>query len=486
MPDRPQAAIYARISLAYSDDTTKTDEQERIGRGICGRRGWPVAAVFCDLSQSAWNRNRRRNQWDRMLEGFAAREFDAIVTYWGDRLARRPRDLEDLLDIAEERLRAERGRPLILASQGGEYNFANPDHRMMMRWEVARSCNESDTISRRKIAEYERLAAQGRIRPGGRRAFGFARDNFTHDPAEADIIRQAAAAVLAGRGLIGLSRQLARDGVTTTTGKPMSVSQVRRMLESPRTAGLMPDGQHRAAWQPVLDEVTWQAVRALLSAKQPFHGGGGNSPRHLLSGIARCGVCQGALHAGSNAAGRAYRCTRPHDGRVTRSLRLLDEYVTGYVVGRLNSPASEKPDAGAVRAQNAELDALQRGRQDAQSLIEDIAGTPGQDIKLLYRALQSYNSRIAELRDRARDSAADRLRREHAGITLAEFRALPVDVQRSLVRATARVTVLRSSKRGGGFRTEDVDIRPAARLLDRGDSGRGGEGSSGGEAADSS
>jgi site-specific DNA recombinase len=475
MPDRPRAFIYTRISIAQLKDTTKTDEQERLCRELCERRGWDVTAVFCDLSQSAWSRRRKRNDWDAMLEQFAAGAGDAIVTYWGDRLVRRPRDLEDLLDIVDDLLSEQRRRLLILASQGGEYNFGNPDHRMMMRWEVARACHESDTISRRKIQAYEAMARDGRVRPGGRRAFGFERDNFTVRPAEADIIRETAAALLAGRSAMSLARELTARGVTTTTGRPMSLTQMRRMITSPRVAGFMPDGQHRAAWNQILDESDWQAVRAVLAAKQPFHAQSGNTAKHLLSGIAACGTCQQALHAGHNAGGPAYRCTQPHKGRVSRSLPLLDAHVSGYVVGRLNSPASEQPDTQGAGTQGAELDALQRGRQATERIIEDIAGHPGEDISVLYKALKSYNSRIADLRDRAAASTAERLRRQYQGITLGEFRALPPDVQRSLVRATVTVTVKRASRRGAGFRTEDVVIGPPADMMHGGHGGGRGE-----------
>jgi len=56
--------------------------------------------------------------------------------------------------------------------------------------------------------------------------------------------------------------------------------------------------------------------------------------------------------------------------------------------------------------------------------------------------------------------SAGRLRARYAGITREEFEALPLDVRRALVRGCYRVVVLRSSRRGPGFRAEDVIMSP--------------------------
>src|SRR6266516_1732229 len=98
-----KAGIYCRISLAILNDTTKVDEQERLCRELCERRGWDIAEVYTDNNRSAWKRAKptaddphgrkvRRPGWDALLAAVGAGRFGAIVTYWGDRLVRQPRD----------------------------------------------------------------------------------------------------------------------------------------------------------------------------------------------------------------------------------------------------------------------------------------------------------------------------------------------------------------------------------------------------------
>lgn len=446
MSDRVQAAIYCRISLANMEDKTKTEDQERQCREVAERRGWEVAEVYVDHSKSAWKRDRKRDGWDRMLAGVKAGRFGAIVTYWGDRLVRQPRDLEDLLDLREV-------GHITLASVAGEYDFDNKDHRMMMRWEVARACNESDTISQRKKNQYERWRREGRARPGGPggRVFGFATDGFTHRPDETMIIRCAADAVLAGQLLGSIARELAAEGVQTTGGKPMSHNGLRRILTYPRMAGLMPDGVSAAAWQPVLDRATWEAVAAVLALNQPVKNAGAGA-LHLLSGIAGCGLCEHPLWSGRNGGTvPAYKCFGC--GKIGRSIRLLDAYVSRRVVNRLarqDNPQGRIPEAPGLAQEFA---ALTRARSEIEEALADY--TRGRLPALLAR-LDSVDKRLAQLRELAGDDARHRLLTAHAGITDEEFAALPLSVRRSLVRACFDITVLPASRRGPGFNTADV------------------------------
>ncbi len=89
-----QAGIYCRLSLARTGDTTKVDDQERICRELGARLDWPVAEVYTDNNQSAWQRNRKRADWERMLADVDRGYINALLIYHGDRLIRQPYDLE--------------------------------------------------------------------------------------------------------------------------------------------------------------------------------------------------------------------------------------------------------------------------------------------------------------------------------------------------------------------------------------------------------
>jgi DNA invertase Pin-like site-specific DNA recombinase len=442
------AAIYCRISLAVLKDTTKVDDQARQCREVAERNGWKVAEVYTDNSKSAWKRNRKRPGWDAMLAAAADGRFGAIISYWGDRIVRQPRDLEDLLDLYET-------RDIKIASIMGQYDIRNKDHRMMMRWEVARACNESDTISQRKKNGLARLRADGRTRPGGPggRCFGFESDGMTQRKSEAGHIRWAASNLLFGESLGSLAAELAAQGVTTTAGKPMTVKALSRILSYPRMAALMPDGVSPAAWEPVLPREQWESVQVLLGANRPLPNAG-KGAQHLLSGIARCGLCGHQLWSGRNAGGPAYRCAAC--ARVGRSMTLLDAYVSGAVTGRLSkkeNPRGSVPEAPGLALEFA---ALTQAHAEAEAAIADPAH--GSRLPILLKRLDLIEKRLDELRGVAGDDARRRLIATHAGITDDEFDGLPLQVRRSLVAACFEVTVLPASRRGPGFRPEDVRL----------------------------
>jgi site-specific DNA recombinase len=460
-----QAAIYCRMSLAIMDDTTKVEDQERQCRERCRQLGWDVTEVFVDNSRSAWQRARKRPGWDRMLAAVAAGRVSAICTYWGDRLARQPRDLEDLIDLGWDSKGRQR-RDLLYASVAGTYDLNNPDHVMMMRWDVARACNESDTISRRKKNQYERYRREGRVRPGGPggRSFGFESDNLTPVAAELDLVREAAARILAGESLNSVCRDWDARGLTATTGKPWRRGNLGPMLKLPRYAGLMPDGESAAAWPAALERETWERLRLVLDARAGFSNPApANARKWLLSGIAVCGPCGQPLQIGKSAGGRdawSYSCAAKGCGKVRRNAAHLDAYVSSAVVKRLVNPFN--PEARAVPADHAaEWAALERDRAETDGLLTDYRLSAGNARSLLAR-LDAIDARMAELRELAAGGTRARLLEQYAGTTREEWKELALDIRRALVAAYLTVTVLPASVRGPGFQEQDVRLEPVS------------------------
>jgi DNA invertase Pin-like site-specific DNA recombinase/predicted RNA-binding Zn-ribbon protein involved in translation (DUF1610 family) len=450
-----RAGIYCRISIAAIGDTTKTDEQERICRDLAARLGWEVVDVYSDPNQSAWQANRKRKDWDRMLGDVETARINAIITYHGDRLVRRHEDLSKLLTFAKS-------RGVKLASPTGTRDLDSDDDQFVLEIEASMAKRESANTSRRRKMLYARMRREGRTRPGGKggRAFGFARDGVTHVPAEAEIIRVAAEAVLHGHTLGSVITGLRGLGVHGTGGTPISQNTLRRIILSPRTAGLMPDGISPAAWKPVLDRETWEMVRAVLAAHEA-NPRAGRGALHLLSGIATCGECGHALWAGHNGNKPgvvAYKC--PNCGKVTRNAALLDAYVGGRTVGRLNHPATPEADVQLHDGAGAELAALTTRRAETVAFIASLADAPAGRIDVLSRALDSFDAKIAAITDQMAGDSAGRLRTRYAGLSVEEFGGLPLDVRRALVRSCYTVTVLRASGRGPGFREQDVSCVP--------------------------
>src|SRR4051812_20291823 len=103
------AGIYVRISDDKAEDAAGVGRQERDCRELAARQGWEVADVYVENDTSAFKRRTVRlpdgssaqrvvrPAFRQMLEDITAGAVDAVVGYDLDRIARDPRDLEDLI-----------------------------------------------------------------------------------------------------------------------------------------------------------------------------------------------------------------------------------------------------------------------------------------------------------------------------------------------------------------------------------------------------
>lgn len=442
-------------------DTTNVDDQEKVCRRILPPD--VVVAdehVYKDNSRSAWRRGRRRPGWDAMLAALERGELDCIAVYHGDRLVRQPRDMEDLLEVGGP-------RGVLLYSPTGTYNLADPDHQMMLRWMVARAKNEIDHLSRRLKEGHRRRYERGQVRAGGRggRAFGFEKDSRTHVPEEAALIRDAAARLLAGESTKSIVNAWNDAKITTTAGGPWTHKTFRDMMLRPRYAGLMPDGQMKAAWEPILDRTTWESVRVLLKRRgEPFRKsmppGTSANARYLLTGIAICGACGTPVRVGINdPKRRSYRCMQRGCMKVTRNVAHTDAYVTGRVLHLLSdeellASLTAPDDEGLAQ----EIAALEVRKTEAEAQLADLVNNPHIRPSLLAQAIAGFDQRLDELRARMGLSARARLLRRHAGLSLEDWKKLPLPTQRTIVRATYRITILPMGRRGPGFDPESVRL----------------------------
>jgi site-specific DNA recombinase len=458
------------MSLAAMGDTTKVEDQERISRELARRLDWPIAGdvgypepngVYTDNNRSAWKKSVRRPGWETMLEDVDAGKINAIIVYHGDRLVRQPRDLEKLIDLGEH-------KGVRLASPTGTRNLGHTEDRVMLRVIAAFAEAESARTSERRKSQYERWRLKGRVVTGGRggRMFGFDSAGLTHIPDEAAIVREVFARVLAGEGIRHIARSLAARGVTTTARKPMHPLAVRRMIASPRYAGLMHDGESKAAWEPIVVREDWETANALMNGHAYVLTPGHNARRYLLSGIARCGECGHPMQvltgytsptSGRKVAAR-YGCLVGECRKVYRNVAHLDAYVTRRTVSRMSHPLNRPARLPATPGVIAEIQALTGERAQLEEMIAD--HTKGR-VHLLLARLDSVDARLAQLRELTAADAASRLIDRYIGISEDEFAGLPLPVRRGIIAACYTITVLPASGRGPGFRDEDVRLTPA-------------------------
>lgn len=459
-----RAAIYCRLSFSPTGSVEKVERQEADCRALAAQLGWKVRDVYPDNSRSAWQRDRKRPQWDRMLTDIRGGDVDGIIVYHGDRLIRQPWDLELLLKLADD-------RQIPLAAPSGTRDLNNEDDRYALRIEAAQACRSSADTSRRVKRAAKARAESGRAGAGSNRTFGYGvptgekgktgkplYDQSHQVPEEAAIGREAVRRLLSGESQGGVIAWM-NTQCATTKGNPWKANAFRAWLSSPRIAGLTEhDGTYYpAVWEPIISREEWEDAKAVLQRNSEEYGYAGRERIYLLSsGVAECGSCSGPLATkpAGRTGNRMYYCDNPAcPKRVSRSLPHLDAYVVGRVLRRLNEPAfiaalhtdTEQPGLGG------EIASLQRQKARVKQQIEELADNPDVDLALALRSLASFDKKITEIRSRMAATTRQRLLSRMAGITREQWDAEPVDVRAETVRALFRVIVLPVGRRGPGF-----------------------------------
>lgn len=443
-----RAGIYVRIS---EDDGSAlgVDRQLADCKALASRLGWDVVDVFSDNDVSA-TRSRVRPEYQRMLKQIHAGQIGAVVVWDVDRLTRTPRELEDVIDLAD-------AKHLRLASVGGDVDLGTEQGRMTARMKGSVARYEVEQNRRRLKRKFDELAVGGH--PTGKPAFGYTRSRVERDgrlvavdtinPAEAEIVRESARRVLAGEGLWAIVKDLNARGVTTNTGGPWQTQTLRRMLLRPRNAALR---VHRgvvvgkAAWDPILDEETFHRLTATLTDPSRRTSNRGTAVKYLLSNLAICGECGGRL-VGTAEFVYSYR-TFPHRyvcmhagcHKVSRAMAPVDDVVEQIITGVLerdgvNLLGGDERTAGEARERIAAL----------QAKLAVVADQFASDL-ITAEQLERITGRLRpELEAEKRRLAAAQPRDEFAAFagpgSGAAWAAADVETKRAVLNKIATVTI---------------------------------------------
>ncbi|WP_211590676.1 recombinase family protein [Microbispora sp. H11081] len=167
--------------------------------------------VYSDNDVSAYS-GSPRPALQRLLGDIEAGTVDAIVCWHVDRLTRSPRELEDVIDLADR-------RGIELATVTGEIDLATPTGRLIARMIGAAARPEAEHKAERQKRQRRQNAEAGKVSGGGMRPDGYAEDRITVIDEEADIIREATRRVLAGESLASVCKDFQRRDVKTPSGR---------------------------------------------------------------------------------------------------------------------------------------------------------------------------------------------------------------------------------------------------------------------------
>jgi site-specific DNA recombinase len=450
------AAKYRRISNDREGRELGIERQDQDLDDLGVRRGLTYVGDYFDNDISASTKSRKpRPGYQRMLADAKAGRFKVIAAYTTSRITRRPREFEDLIDLA-----VQHGIEFQYV-RSPEFDLSTAQGRRVARTLAAQDAGEAEETSERVARAALQRAERGEWH-GGHRAFGYTRDGMSVDPAEAAHLVYAYGQLLAGVPTSSIARDLTARGITATTGNPFTYSTLARMLRNPRNCALR---VHRgeivgpASWPAIVDESTWRAAVAILTdpARRTTTG---NRASYLLSGLAICGGCGRTITSGGvkrSSAGtttyrRIYVCRA--NKCVGRRQDWVDEFVGAVVVERLSRPDArdllvdeQTPDLAALRTEAAAL----RVRLDE---LADAFASDEITRMQLTRATEKMRGRLDEIEaaqvhvSRA-PVLAELVTAEDVG---AAWTALPLDRQRAVVDVLMTVTL---HPGGGGRRTFD-------------------------------
>lgn len=405
----PRAGLYARISADRHRDELGVRRQVADCEKLAASRGFAIAARYVDNDVSAYS-GRRRPEYERLLADVREGRIDAVIAWHPDRLYRHPRDLEAFVETIE------RARAAVATVQAGELDLSTPSGRMVARMLGAAARYEGEHKAERQRRKHRELAEAGKPTGGGDRPFGFDDDRVSIRESEAIEIRAAVARILTGGSLRGIVLDWSGQGVRTPRGGTWHMSSLRRMLVSPRIAGLR---AHLGAivgpaiWPGIITPEQHEAIVAVL--RDPSRGAAAAPRSYLLTGgLARCARCGTAMVARPNDRGnRRYACTVDAGGcnRTFHIASTLEDYVRAAVFAALDGPALLAMRSQALEDDDdglaSELTAVESRRREAV----DAYGSGAISLSAFKQIDRDVSTRV----DRLRDQLAARSRSAFAG-----------------------------------------------------------------------
>ncbi|MFC8896499.1 recombinase family protein [Streptomyces cinereoruber] len=340
--------MLVRISDDKAEEARGVGRQEADGRKKAAELGWTIAEVITENDTSAFKRRRVvlpdgstalrtvRPGFRDALDKLASGVRDGLIADDLDRVARDPRDLEDLIDVVEQR-----NVPAIATTGSMKLD---DDAGVTMARIMCSIANKSSRDTRRRVArKHQELAEEGKPGGGGFRGYGYSRSGMEVIPEEAEAIRFMAERILDPVEPWALNRiaaDLERRGVPTATGAKWSGRSVRSIVTKPSVAGLRAHKGEvvgEAVWSAILDRDVWEQVCAALAERA---GTTDVSLKRWLTGALRCGLSGDMLAGWQGNHGPRYWCATPQGGcgRIAIQADRAEREVSAQVLDLLTKP----------------------------------------------------------------------------------------------------------------------------------------------------
>ncbi len=311
----------------YARKSTESDERQAMSIGsqikemqtLAEREGLSIVEVKQE-SFSA-KQSGYRPVFNEMLHGLRNGQFDAILTWAPDRLARNAGDLGSLVDLMDM------NKLQHIRTYGQTFsNTPNEKFLLMILGSQAKLENDNRSIN---VKRGIRAKCEMGWRPGAapigyiNRSYSGVKD-IVLDEERAPTIRE----IFERSGLLGQSGRTIKDwldssGFTTKAGKQLSLSQIYRILMNPFYYGYFrypQDGPlYKGLHQPIITKELYDNVRARIDDIAPGNKAAWGSKKFPFKHLFFCGSCGSRLTVeehfkplkdGTKRRHVYYRCTK--------------------------------------------------------------------------------------------------------------------------------------------------------------------------------
>lgn len=391
-PTHPvRAGIYVRISQDAAGRSLGVKRQREDCLELAQQLGWEIVETYSDNDVSA-TAKKPRPAYRRMLADIESGRITAFVAWHPDRVYRRVQDLTELIEIVKQH------NTQIATVRAGHIDLTTPAGRMTAGVVASVNVYEGEAKADRWRRSWQQGREAGEPARTGSRLYGYTRGGDLI-PHEKTIAQRMATDILAGRSILHVSRWLEAEGITSTRGNPWRPAGIKRYLTNPRIAGwstLKGEIVAQGQWEPILDQETWQGIRALLEARTRAY-----VPRKaLLLDLIFCELCGHRLITSSMRGKRTYRCPdRPGMGgcgHVSGNAEPIEEHVERYARARIADP-DVRVRITALRAEpsgaQAEIAQLELRINELEQQLDQ----PGTPVTTILRAIERTKARQADL-----------------------------------------------------------------------------------------
>ncbi|MER8734150.1 recombinase family protein [Mesorhizobium sp. M1227] len=322
-----RAAIYARFSTDLQNERS-IDDQLTLCRTYAEREGLNVVATFDDRARSGGS-VMGRDGLLHLMDKAREHEFDVLVVEALDRLSR---DMEDLAGIHKR-----------LSFLGIEIRAV---HEGVVNTVLVGLRGLVGQLYREDNAHKVRRGQAGRVNKGlhaGGLTYGYS--YLLGDPGkrliaedEAEVVRRVFREYVDGRTPRDIAYNLNKDGIPPPRGRVWNASTINgnaqrgtgllqnelyagrliwnkvRMVKDPDTGKRISRPNPRGEWQTVevpdlaiISPELFEAARARKKARAVTHPSHQRRPRHMLSGLLRCGACGAGMSSNGKDKSRRIR-----------------------------------------------------------------------------------------------------------------------------------------------------------------------------------